>query len=174
VPVFYPTQPSTTVGAGEGVGDFDDLDQPICKMAQELHYDVLVLQHEIGTHDCVTEVIITKPEREILYVMEDIPTTMEHPQNIYPKIWFPQESGIVSVTNNVASENKIDRWGELAPLAPDRFPGVSATIEYDYSPTTNIPHVQKRASFGIALKQRLRPEVTTSAEEEEYVFEKFA
>lgn len=38
----------------------DKLDQPLCKLAQELGYDLLILTHMVGSHQIVTEVLDTR------------------------------------------------------------------------------------------------------------------
>jgi len=102
MPLFFPSDTAYGIKSG-GVGDFDYLDQDICIMARDLHYDNLILQHEIGSNDCVTEILHTSPHaNKFLFVMHDVKQDPELFQQItiadaYPKIWFPREKGLVHV-----------------------------------------------------------------------------
>ncbi len=97
IPLFYPTEKIKEL-EGDGVADFDFLDQDICKIARKLGFDTVILQHEIGSHDAVTEIIHTGNYKEDLYEINDIKMKFK-PQTIYPKIWFPKENGLVFIQN---------------------------------------------------------------------------
>ncbi len=96
IPVFYPTDLSRSQVSGEGVGDFDFLDQIICNFAKNLGYNTIILQHEIGSHDCVTEILHTNNYQDDLYRIEDVKSKQTHHKTKYPKIWFPKQDGIVN------------------------------------------------------------------------------
>lgn len=38
----------------------DELDQPLCRMASKLCYDIVILTHMVGSHQVVTEVLDTR------------------------------------------------------------------------------------------------------------------
>jgi hypothetical protein len=42
------------------IGQLDDLDGPICKLASYLGITTIILQHEVGSNDCVTEILDTR------------------------------------------------------------------------------------------------------------------
>jgi len=175
IPIFYPTEPSNVAGLQHSMGDFDRLDQPICNMAQELGYDVLVFQHEMGGHDCVTELMITRPEKEtsLLYVIDNISTNIQEPQDVYPKLWFPGESGIVVAKDNrVWESDVITHWDEIKSLMPPPFVDMVANIEKVATPIVAMTYTKlEREPFGTTLKQRQR--ITQQPKYEEEEFEKF-
>ncbi len=104
MPVLFPTDNPKDITPE--TGEFDMLDQPICEMGKNRprsqRIDTFLFQHEIGGRDCVTEILDTRPDyNQHLYEMTDIvnprPPDMQSP---YPKIWFPQDNGIVYVGSN--------------------------------------------------------------------------
>lgn len=104
IPVFYPTAknlyqlPSITEYGPDanGVAEQDDYDQIICKMAKELGFDTIVLQHEMGNNDSVTEIIHTGNFKENLNEINGLTISTEQ-QALYPKIWFPKENGLLYI-----------------------------------------------------------------------------
>ncbi len=99
LPVFYPTDKIRLGGKPlpSNVGAFDYLDQDICHSARQFGFDTVVLQHEVGGHDSVTEIIHTRENFEdFLYEFKDVETDLL-PQTMYPKIWLPTENGILAV-----------------------------------------------------------------------------
>lgn len=40
----------------------DDLDQPLCMAAARLGYDIIILEHMVGSHQVVTEVLDTRED----------------------------------------------------------------------------------------------------------------
>jgi hypothetical protein len=103
MPLFYPTVKGCSTQRS-GVGDFDLLDQPICRMAQSLGLETIILQHEIGGHDCVTEILHTTPNfRANLIVLDKVMDKTDTPfKSEFPKIWFPLENGIVRINHHSA------------------------------------------------------------------------
>jgi hypothetical protein len=119
LPVFYPTDDADHLPKGLGIAIFDTLDQPICAMAKLLGFDTIVLQHEIGHHDCVTEIMHTGDYRAALFRVDAIQSTMPPQKNVvqslkHAKIWFPQEQGIVQVLE----EKDGDFVPRLIPIVP--------------------------------------------------------
>lgn len=180
IPILYPsetiTRDGTSVLGGQGVGDFDDLDQEICKMARDLDYDVLIFQHEIGGHDCVTEFLVTNPAKEILYVMEDVPTTLylQKANDVYPKIWFPKQNGIVRVVDNKAKEIELgNNWERLLFLFPfPIFTALPSSLPQATDRKSQAPRfVHIKRPFYTHFKERRSTETEPPEEEEE--FEKF-
>ncbi len=88
---------SSEVDDGYGVGQLDFLDQPICKMARSLNIGLVVLQHEIGSHDCVTEVLHTSNFESDIADFPRVETSMPLEKFRFPKIWFPADNGIIEV-----------------------------------------------------------------------------
>lgn len=136
MPLFFPTQYMYDELQEGGVGDFDDYDQDICVMARDLGYTNLILQHEIGGHDCVTEILHTGSNaNRFLFTMERVvqkPSEFDeyHGSNMFPKIWFPESDGIVYV-NIFEQTQKI-------PCTTTVFNKAFANIAYKYNrPTTN-------------------------------------
>ncbi len=103
IPFFFPSEYAYGYNQG-GVGNFDDLDQDICIMARDLGYDNLVLQHEIGSKDCVTEILHTSQDvSSTLFTIDRVVvnlndfTTNGNIATNYPKIWFPKDNGIIYI-----------------------------------------------------------------------------
>jgi hypothetical protein len=96
-PLFFPTVKSSELDDGYGVGQLDFLDQPICKMARSLNIGLVVLQHEIGSHDCVTEVLHTSNFESDIADFPRVETSMAPRKHRLPKIWFPADNGIIEV-----------------------------------------------------------------------------
>ena len=113
IPVFYPTdqltnknktiiplQSTVTYGPeNNGVAEHDKYDQTICNLAKELGFDTIVLQHEIGNNDSVTEILHTGKFSKNLVEINGI-TLFKEQQKIYPKIWFPKENGLLFIDEN--------------------------------------------------------------------------
>lgn len=97
IPLFYPTDKQKDL-FGNGVADFDFLDQDICKLGLKLGFDTIILQHEIGNHDSVTEIIHTNAYKDNLYEINNVKISLKQ-QTIYPKIWFPKENGLLKFEN---------------------------------------------------------------------------
>ncbi len=95
IPVFYPTDLLQGLQSGQGVGDFDFLDQDICRLAKNLGFNTIVFQHEIGSYDCVTEILHTGDYQNNIYRIDGIKTKTTN-KTKYPKIWFPGQNGIVN------------------------------------------------------------------------------
>jgi hypothetical protein len=96
-PLFFPTVSLANFNSGYGVGFLDFLDQPICIMAQSLKINVVVLQHEIGSHDCVTEIMHTSHFESDISDISRIETNLQSRKYTFPKIWFPMDNGIIEI-----------------------------------------------------------------------------
>jgi len=55
-----------------GLGAFDLLDQPICRLAKFLHLDTIVLQREMGEYRAVTEILDTRKD-SFQYLIRAVP-----------------------------------------------------------------------------------------------------
>lgn len=77
------------------LGEFDYLDQPICKLANEQGYDTIILQREPGETRAVTEILDVRSRRESYQnicktnIKFDIPTTQ------HPTIWYRNDGFLV-------------------------------------------------------------------------------
>lgn len=96
MPILFPTD---TIDKDKDfrflVGASDWMDQPICELAIEQGIDIIVLQHEVGQRDAVTEVLLTSKNLGAhLYSASEVYTTFTH-RGHYAKIWFPMDDGIV-------------------------------------------------------------------------------
>ena len=81
------------------IGQLDDLDGPICNMAQKLGYDTIIFQHEIGSRDAVTEILDVRrnaPEYENTWEINDVLSKPVIPTK-FPKVFFPQTSYVTKV-----------------------------------------------------------------------------
>lgn len=101
LPVLFPSdnpQKITVI-----TGEFDDLDQPICRLAERNSIDTVIFQHEIGGNDCVTEIMDTRQDwQKHLHEFRDpIIVPRKYPSK-YPKIWFPRDDGVVWVGGNIS------------------------------------------------------------------------
>ncbi len=107
IPLLYPTDLLGRMKSGEGVGDLDFLDQPICKMAQQLKLDTIILQHEIGGHDCVTEILHTNDYESNLFRVEGVLTKNLSHNTKYAKLWFPSDNGIMDENGKIKSNYRL-------------------------------------------------------------------
>lgn len=133
IPLFFPTQYMYKNLQEGGVGDFDQYDQDICIMARDLGYTNLVLQHEIGGHDCVTEILHTGSNvNQFLFTMENVimkPADFDKDYDAegfstFPKIWFPEDNGIVYVNSSELAKK--------IPCTKTVFAEAFANIDYNY------------------------------------------
>ncbi len=100
MPILFPSVNPKNVTPVE-VGEFDFLDQPICNLARELGIDTIILQHEIGSTDCVTEILDTRKDwKQHLYEIPNVLVFSDVKHTRFPKIWFPRDDGIVRVQTN--------------------------------------------------------------------------
>ncbi len=104
IPLFYPSDKDHEL-VGDGVADFDFLDQDICILAKKLGFDTIILQHEIGSHDAVTEIIHTGDYKHDLYEINGIKEKLK--EEFLPKIWFPKEKGLVQVKDKQIKQVKV-------------------------------------------------------------------
>ncbi len=100
MPVLFPSD--NPGHANVEPAEFDWLDQPICNMAVEQGIDTILVQHEIGGRDCVTEILDVRKDSvnhlyELSGIVQQRPPKEKDP---YPKIWFPHDDGIVYVGPN--------------------------------------------------------------------------
>lgn len=136
LPVFYPTMEPDPPISYSLVGTFDYLDQPICYLAKSLGFDTIVFQHEIGGHDCVTEIMHTGDFRKNLFYITNVPSFVRE-QVVLPKIWFPKDDGILHI--NTHQEKKYDFVDPIwvfedfhrVPIA--KLNGVGYVKEYGYN-----------------------------------------
>jgi hypothetical protein len=99
---LYPTIDNTN-GDDVEIGQLDQLDGPICVLGHNLGVDTIILSHEVGGHDAVTEIIDLRDNAydhltHELQVFDD--ENDEDGNRIYPKIWSLFGDGIVSVIDN--------------------------------------------------------------------------
>jgi hypothetical protein len=71
-----------------GVGELDMLDGPVCRLAKELDIDLVVLQHEVGGHDAVTEFLDTRPN-SAQFMCQYPSVALDRQPHPFPKIWVP-------------------------------------------------------------------------------------
>lgn len=117
IPIMFPTDNPTN--SSVETGEFDFLDQPICTMARDLHIDTLLFQREIGSHDCVTEILDTRLDyRSQLHDLGPI-FVMQRETSKYPKIWFPHDNHLVFIGPNMQRAQMSDEiqrvFGTLYP-----------------------------------------------------------
>jgi hypothetical protein len=151
--LFFPTVNfSEDLSGGFGVGSLDFLDQPICKMGQKLEIDVIVLQHEIGFHDCVTEVLHTGNFTADIDEIPRVETNQLATQ--LPKIWFPRESGMLVID---ASQN-----ASIIPVNLDVFgmvgfePQLVPFDAFDGDCGEQHPDRPEQPTFHMPLKHNIR------------------
>lgn len=109
------------------IGEFDFLDQPICNMARGLQIDTVVLQHEIGSHDCVTEIIDTRTNyREHLHDLGSIFVRAKEEASKYPKIWFPHDDHLVYIGLNMPQAQMSD---EIRRVFASLYPPIRMDCE---------------------------------------------
>lgn len=98
------------------IGQLDYLDQPICRMGKFVGLDTIILQHEVGSHDCVTELLSCRPNayeslvtapRDIQYSRSKSHKILSE-DDIFNKIWFPRSDYILFV----------DEHGVMKPKTP--------------------------------------------------------
>ncbi len=116
LPVMFPTDNPRNIAVA--IGEFDSLDQPICELARELHIDTIIFQREIGSHDCVTEILDTRVEyKQHLYDLGPM-VQMTHVHR-YPKIWFPRDDSLVYLGPNAP---RAEISSHVTELFPNLFP----------------------------------------------------
>lgn len=93
--IFYPTILSGINSHAVQIGQLDDLDQPICKMGRFLGLDTIILQHEIGSKSCVSELLWCGHQNSITVTLpRDIRSPSKKRKHIdhtdiFNKVWFP-------------------------------------------------------------------------------------
>ena len=88
------------------MGAHDDFDQDICKMAQSLKIDTLLLQHEMGETRAVTEILDTRDNTYDNLVRVENPKEWYKISKKYSTIWF-LDNGFI--TNMKCKKIDIDR-----------------------------------------------------------------
>ncbi len=99
IPLFYPEpqeDEQEEMEKSEGAALFDFFDQDICKFAKEKGFDTIVIQHEIGTNDCNTEILHTNNFKDNLFRSQNGVTQKQQSIPILPKIWFLNSNGIIN------------------------------------------------------------------------------
>ena len=84
------------------VGQLDKFDMPICIMARELGYDTIILQHEIGNLDAVTEILDVRQnasQYESTWEINDILASTKSSTE-FPKVFFPETSYVTKVDDD--------------------------------------------------------------------------
>jgi hypothetical protein len=93
----YKTNPKILKNVEAGQLDF--LDAAICRLARLLKIDTVILQHEVGSFDAVTEVLDAR-ENSVDHICSiDVTDSAEkklHQEKMFPKIWFLENGIIVS------------------------------------------------------------------------------
>ncbi len=134
LPVFYPTQSYAGKPLPSNVGAFDYLDQGICEIARQLDFDTVVLQHEVGGHDSVSEIIHTRRNfTDSLYEFRDVKTDLLS-QTMYPKIWLPTENGILHV---------IDQTKKMVSVNENNLSSIFTNYGRNFFNKTGILHPKK-------------------------------
>lgn len=109
---LYPTINPT--GLEAVIGQLDELDQIVCALAHALEIDTIILQHEVGKIDAVTEIIDirTNSMQKHLYSIPRIASSKHHPAAAkrYPKIWTLSDGIYVADANNVAHNVEIESF----------------------------------------------------------------
>ena len=79
-------------------GQLDFLDGSICKLAALLGIETIVLQHEVGSFDCVTEILDARENSVDNICSLDVMTSSnaKNHRDKFPKIWFLENKIIVS------------------------------------------------------------------------------
>jgi len=93
------------------IGQLDGLDQLICRLANFLGYHTIIFQHEVGGKDAVTEILDVRDNAEFYSNVHYIPDVLKNKTRKYdnhiighfPKVFFPKDSFITRVKNNIAS-----------------------------------------------------------------------
>jgi hypothetical protein len=143
IPLFFPTIP-TELKDNYGhkdtlMGAFDYLDQPICELAKGLGYDTILFQHEVGGHDCVTEIMHTNNYKSNLYSIDNIRSSLKG-QLVLPKIWFPKDDGILFIGND---ETKVHQYYDprmvfdqfmIVPIVKEDGSGFMREYASEYEP----------------------------------------
>ncbi len=133
IPLLYPTDLLVGMQSGKGVGDLDFLDQPICKMARYLKLDTVILQHEIGGHDCVTEILHTNDYEANLFRVSGVLTKNLSHNSKYAKLWFPNDNGIMNENGKNKSNYKLQ---DIFTLYDTRTFNISQPEDGLYLPIT--------------------------------------
>ena len=77
------------------IGQLDALDGSVCKLAALLGIDTIVLQHEVGSFDCVTEILDAR-ENSVDHICSlNVMNSYKHNDD-FPKIWFLENQVIIS------------------------------------------------------------------------------
>ncbi len=161
LPVMFPTDNPGNWAVT--IGEFDTLDQPICDLAQKLNIDTVIFQHEIGSHDCVSEILDTRADyKDHLYDLGKIVEMAPQGPRKYPKIWFPRDDHLVYVGPNAV---RAEMTTHVTELFPSLFPPVyfqcftreGELRRYEDAVLANEPR------RGIALLRRLYPDESEQA-----------
>ncbi len=157
LPVFYPTE-TLFSDLPDSVGEFDFLDQKICNLAKALGFDSIVLQHEVGGHDSVTEIIHTRQNFEdSLYEFNNLETDLE-PQTIYPKIWLPTENGILVI------DAKLQR--KIISVNNHNINDIFTNYGRNLFAKTGLKTLPEKAEWGISSKPRPFPVLSHPSDSE--------
>ena len=142
MPLFFPSHVAFGIQKG-GKGKLDFLDQDICELAKKLNIDNVILQHEIGGRDCVSEILHTGTNvNSDLFMISDVtlnPQNFKYGDNLdetyirqtVPKVWFPANSGAVYV--NSGGEAK------LIPLSLENFSEAITFWPYQHTGPNSPP-----------------------------------
>jgi hypothetical protein len=81
------------------IGQLDGLDGPICIIGKNLGIDTIILSHEVGGHDAVSELIDLRDNAydHLVHNIHVLHEDDDEDDNQFPKIWTPNCNGVVTV-----------------------------------------------------------------------------
>jgi hypothetical protein len=119
------------------IGQLDFLDGMICKLARLLGVDTIVLQHEVGSFDAVTEVLDARENSvDHLCSLNVINTTYSSATNSeeFPKIWFLQNGVVLSQETDEAGIVGVHRPVKINIKTGEMLIKSTETKEFQHQP----------------------------------------